>query len=78
MGAFIEKIQSIALNIYKHKIMKIHADILCKRFIKNLMSSNKLRAGIKVKNKMSIDINLSAISCILYTESRNKAITRAY
>lgn len=63
---FIERMHKISKKLYKERMMKIHSNLICKRWIKNLINSNRMKFGTRVRNKMSMDLNLSAISCILW------------
>ena len=55
-----------SLKITKKKIKETHINILCRKFIKNLMHANKIRLANKNRNKVSMDLNLSAIGSILF------------
>jgi hypothetical protein len=61
------------VKILKSKMIQIHTRLLCKKFIKNLYHANKTRLTNRIRNKVTIDLNLSMISCCLWSITKKKA-----
>ena len=54
-------------------MIRVTINMMCKRFIKNMHKTNKMRISYRNRNRTSCNLNLSAISCLFYSQSKRQA-----
>jgi hypothetical protein len=63
---FMNHSYKMCVRVLRAKMCKIHTRLICKKFIKNLQQANKIRLTYRTRNKVTMDLNLSMISCFLW------------
>ena len=63
---FLNKINLIGIQISKEKTKNIKISLACRKFYNKLEKANKMKLPFRGRNKVSTDLNVKAISCMIY------------
>ena len=73
VSKFLNRINYTGIVMSRRKMMKVQTNVLCKKFMKNLLKANKMRITFRNRNKGALEINTQAITCLLYERNVDKA-----